>query len=181
VSSESGMNMGKCYFQNSPCCSRLSLSPLTKNGSISLCSRIWALAWGLTGVEPPRLREHRVDCAAKWLPICIHNADGIRVSRYSAGNGRRMRTDTSASGMPVDSVTIKHEYGSMRRSTQVDRNLKIGFYSTGTAWADAPAGEKPDTFVSRALKKAGSTSSAEISGMCRRWALQWIAQNGHAS
>ena len=35
--------------------------------------------------------------------------------------------------------------GAMRRSVQVDEHLKIGFDRAGEAWAEAPAGEKPDT------------------------------------
>jgi hypothetical protein len=76
---------------------------------------------------------------------------------------------------------MTHEDGPMRRSVQVDEHLKIGFDPTGGAWAEAPAGEKPDTFTSRALKKAGATSSAEISELCKRWAEKWDVQNGRAS
>jgi hypothetical protein len=67
---------------------------------------------------------------------------------------------------------MTHEDGPMRRSVQVDEHLKIGF---------DPTGEKPDTFTSRALKKAGATSSAEISELCKRWAEKWDVQNGRAS
>ena len=63
VSSESGMNMGKCYFQNSPCCSRfVALSPLTKNGYISLYSRIFTVA-SLGALPCEIARNACSDCA----------------------------------------------------------------------------------------------------------------------
>jgi hypothetical protein len=69
----------------------------------------------------------------------------------------------------------------MRRSVRIDEYLKIGFNPNGGAWAEAPAGEKPDTFVSRALTKAGATSSTEIAALCKLWAKKWEAQNGRPS
>ncbi len=50
----------------------------------------------------------------------------------------------------------------------------------GVAWAEAAAGEKPDTFMSRAMKRGDATSSAEISGLCKRWTEKWDLQNGRA-
>ena len=50
----------------------------------------------------------------------------------------------------------------------------------GEAWVEAPAGEKPDTFISRAMKRGDATSSAEISGLCKRWTEKWDFQNGRA-
>jgi hypothetical protein len=64
---------------------------------------------------------------------------------------------------------VTHEDGPMRKSVQVDELLKIGFDRAGEAWAEAPAGAKPDTFMSRAMKRGDATSSAEISGLCKRW------------
>jgi len=83
--------------------------------------------------------------------------------------------------MQLTGWATTHEYGPMRRSVQVDEHLKIGFDLVGVAWAEAPAGEKPATFISRALKKANATSSAEISGTCKRWAEKWDVRNGRAS
>jgi hypothetical protein len=69
----------------------------------------------------------------------------------------------------------------MRRSVQVDAHLKIGFHPNGRAWAEAPVGEKPDTFTFRTLQKADATSSTAISQLCKRWAEKWDVQNGRAS
>ena len=75
---------------------------------------------------------------------------------------------------------MTHKDGPMRRSVQVDEHLKIGFDRAGEAWAEAAAGEKPDTFISRAMKKGDATSSAEISKLCKRWTEKWDFQNGRA-
>ena len=92
-----------------------------------------------------------------------------------------MRHHASEIGMRVDRGPVTHEDGPMRRSVQVDEHLKIGFYPTGVAWAEASVGEDPETFIPRALEKAGAASSADISGLCKRWAERWNIQNGRPS
>ena len=68
----------------------------------------------------------------------------------------------------------------MRRTIRVDESLKIGFLASGSAWAEAPAGERPQTFPFRARTKAKAAKSQGITEFCKRWAEKWEAQNRHA-
>lgn len=94
--------------------------------------------------------------------------------KAEAGAGQRARKS------PASAAEVGHRQATgvaLRRSTRIDESLKVGFWPDGKAWAEAPAGERPRTFSSRARTKADATKSPNIAEFCKRWATKWDAQN----
>jgi hypothetical protein len=62
-----------------------------------------------------------------------------------------------------------------RTRVRIDDLLTISF-SREVAWADGFAGDRPDTFASRARARARVAKSADVAAFCNEWAAKWESQ-----
>src|ERR1017187_1281973 len=118
--------------------------------------------------------------ASVGIGSTARSASPGRCEKEPFGNSSLKRPELPQSPPRTDKLLLAIEGKTLRQSVRIDESLKIGFSPSGLACAAAPAGERPQTFSSRARAKAKATKSPSITEFCSRWATKWEAQNPHA-